>query len=154
MWEGPCCHFQSHFQGSCGPFYSHPQCLCVFPVRSAFNAARLHLFLGRDYMWDERIILSVWPWLPYFPQTFLSLLHHKLNVHPSYDRDLRTGSCCYQNTTPTQLAGHSHSGKECHQELSWIIRVRWMQHRDLGISSYEDMAGYDDKLCSASLDSY
>ena len=43
----------------CSPSYHlHRQCLGALPASSATDAARLHLFLGREYVWDEGIILS------------------------------------------------------------------------------------------------
>lgn len=96
------------------------QRVCMLPASGAVNAARLHVFLGTESVWDG-IILGTRSWLLSFPWAPLPLLHHKLYVHLLYDREPGTGSCCYQSTTPgLQLM---FAGNECHQELSELSRL-------------------------------
>lgn len=122
------------------PYHLHHQCLCALPASSAINAARLHLFLGREYAWDEGIIPSTWAWLSSFPWASLPLLHHKLNLHLLYDREPGTGSCCYQNTTPSLQLAHTQGKSVTKRSVNYpALRLR------IKTASYESIAGYDSK---------
>lgn len=130
----------------CSPSYPlHRQCLCVLPASSAINAARLHLFLGGEYVWDEGIILSTRSWLPSFPWASLPLLQHKLDVHLPYDREPGTDSCCYQNTTPSSQLAHVQGKSLTKSSVNYPGEVNTGRRLRIKTASYEGTAGFDSK---------
>lgn len=130
----------------CRPSYHlHRQRPGALPTSSAINAARLHLFLGREYVWDEGIILLIRSWLPSFPWASLPLLHHKWNVHLPFDREPGTGSCCRQNTTPSSQRTHIQGKSVTKSSVNYPGEVNTAQRLRTKTASYEGTARYDSK---------